>query len=140
MFVKIFLFETVFGVVHSFLVALRQSVECFDATAFVHPVLLPCSRLLMGLSDDFSCLTDCSIQSVEKGLVIPPLIARKPVAGSGKKSRVILVAVLCQQFKALRGLLLTGDQLAEATRCFLQFHLGQIKDRLEREVLVQRES
>jgi hypothetical protein len=124
MFVKILLLETVFGVMHSFLVALRQGVECFDATAFVNPVLLPRGRLLMGLGNDFSCLTDCGIQPIEKRLVVSPLIACKSVAGSGKKARVILIAVLRQQFKALSGLLLAGDQLAEATCRFLQLHLG----------------
>lgn len=127
-FVECLLLLARFGIVDAGLVALRQSIESLDAPAFGDPVLLSCGGQLVGLRHDVPCLGDGSIEFVEEGLVIAPLVAAQAIPGGGQEASVILIAILRQEFKTLRSLLLAGNELTKAARSFLELHLGQVED------------
>ncbi len=94
MFIQVSLLLSCFYSRDTRLMALSQCIERFDTATLFKPFLLPGSRLLMRLRDEFPRLADCCVQAVKERLIIVPLASCQPVASGGNETLMVFVAIL----------------------------------------------
>jgi hypothetical protein len=131
MLVALLLFLTGFGIRDALAMAECKCVECFNFAPFVEPVLLSGRCVFLRGCEQGACLVHGLIEARKKALEIAPAFRAETGTRSGEKLSLIFFAVLHQQFKPFTGLLLTGDQLTQLARRFVESYVGKIKQRLQ---------
>ncbi|CAB1370521.1 membrane protein of unknown function [Denitratisoma oestradiolicum] len=123
----------VLGMALPVFMAFGQRIVGFYLSTLAQPLLLARSSALLGEANRVTGLVDGSIQTIQKGLEVAPLIPPQAILRGLYETAVVLGPVLDQHFQALCGLLLTGDQFAEPTGGLVQPHLRQVQQGLQRE-------